>query len=887
MLAARWLFALAVQSLVAAQDRGAVALDQRVRNLTTTARVLLVGAHPDDEDTRLITWLSRARGVETAYLSLTRGESGANVAGHELGDGLGAVRTAEVLEARKIDGAMQYFTRAVDFGYSRTAEETLKHWPRDAMVGDLVTIIRSFRPHVIIARYTGTPDDGDGHHEASAILTRQAFESADDTVAFPIANHGFPWRPLTLYGPGTGLTIDVSGFDPVSGRTWLALAAESRAMHRTQGIPDSALRPRYDAERFVTLQRIASHVADSAGSEHTLFAGIDTSLARFAGAVPDTMLRILSTLSAHADSARAVLDLRQPDGALPHLARAARLAAIVRGRAPRCLHPAIDASQYSSTRLFCNQLNRQDLDAALDLIQRRASEATLIAAGFDLSLVADREDVAHGDSLPATLTVANHGRTPVQLVTVSVGGTVVPSNRLVTLAPDSTVSWTFPVEVLGSTAPWWFSQRLGQMHEPYASALDGLARPAAAPDRVTIPAVAIPENIRRVSDVTVLVRIAGQLLTVSVGSVTYRTADPLGGVQDRLVTGVPPITLGFDHSLEWVPLGKPVDRLLRFSIQSNTDSVRTVSLKLVAPEGMRVDSLPGYVTLRPRESRDLLLRVRGTMPAGRQPFGILAQDSSGFQFDRGVRWVRYPHLRPLQFTRGSALWLHGVEITVPSRLTVAYVQGVGDLVQGYLYQLGVRVTTIGYDELLNADLSRFTTVVVGPRAYEANPGLVAANDKLLDFARRGGTLLVLGGTAATYALDVFPYPVGAGPDGALDRVTLETAPVTVQEPAHRVLSWPNRLTEEDWTGWSSERGSFMPRQFDSRYAAPLSMQDPEQPEARGALLIAPLGRGTYIYTTLSLVQQIPAAVSGAARLLVNLMSAGLESSAPARDGRGR
>jgi hypothetical protein len=221
--------------------------------------------------------------------------------------------------------------------------------------------------------------------------------------------------------------------------------------------------------------------------------------------------------------------------------------------------------------------------------------------------------------------------------------------------------------------------------------------------------------------------------------------------------------------------------------------------------------------------------------------------------------------------------LNAVEISVPSRLNVAYLQGVGDLIIPYLRQLGVRVTALDSDALLNADLSGFTTVVVGTRAYEAHPELVASNAKLLDFARRGGTLLVLGGTAATYSHDIFPFPLGAGPDGATDRVTMETAPVTVSSPVPRVLAWPNRIGAADWAGWVAERASFMPQVIDPRYATPLTMNDPDQPEAKGALLVTSLGRGTYIHTTLSLVQQLPAAVSGAARLFVNLMSAGLES----------
>jgi LmbE family N-acetylglucosaminyl deacetylase len=862
----------------ATQEPGAVSLDQRIRGLTVTARVLIVGAHPDDEDTRLTTWLSRARSIETGYLSLTRGENGLNLAGYEVGDGLGAVRTAEVLEARRIDGAQQFFTRAFDFGYSRTADETFNHWPREAVLSDVVTVIRAFRPHVIIARYTGTPDDGDGHHEASALLAREAFDVAGDTARFPVARHGFPWSPLALYGPGSGLTIDVGGFDPVSGRTWTALAAASRAVHRTQGYPDSLLQGANNDDRLMTLARIASIAKDSVPvlAEPSLFDGIDTTFARLGAGLPDTVSRITAVIVTLADSARELVDLRQPDGAVSYLARAARLTAWVRGRTPRCLHPAADASPFPSAATTCGRPDRLDLDAALDLVTRRAGEAAVIAAGVEVKMVADRAQVAYGDSVPATLTVANHGRSTIQLATVSISGVTDRRIRPLQIPPDSSARWTIPVQVLGSTIPWWLGQRVQDLYEPFVSALDGLARPASTIDRVTIPAVALPENIRRPSDVTVMVRIAGQLVTMSVGPIVHRSADPLGGVQDRVVTGVPPITLGFDHSLEWIPAGKPVDRLLRFSVQSNADKARTVSLNLVAPAGLRVDSLPETITLAPHQGTELLLRLRGTLKPGRYPFGLFGRDADSAEFDRGLRTVRYPHLRPIQMSRGSGLWLQGVEITAPSRLNVAYLQGVGDLITQYLRQLGVRITVLGYDELLNADLSRFTTVVVGPRAYEAHPELVASNAKLLEFARRGGTLLVLGGTAATYGYDVFPFPLGPAPDGATDRVTMENAPVTISSPAPRLLAWPNRISERDWSGWVSERASFMPRVFDPRYATPLEMHDPDQPEGRGALLVAPLGRGMYIYTTLALVQQLPAGVTGAARLFVNLLSVGLE-----------
>jgi len=217
-----------------AQDRGAPQLDQLIRGLAVTARVLVIGAHPDDEDTQAIAYLARARRVETAYLSLTRGDGGQNLIGNELGEGLGAIRTEELLAARRIDGGRQYFTRAYDFGFSKNAEETAKHWPRDSILGDVVTVIRAFRPHVIYSIWSGTRADGHGHHEMSGIVAREAFDAALDTVRFPVQRFGDPWTPLKFYRRGPGVALNVNEYDPILGRTYADIATETRSQHRSQ-----------------------------------------------------------------------------------------------------------------------------------------------------------------------------------------------------------------------------------------------------------------------------------------------------------------------------------------------------------------------------------------------------------------------------------------------------------------------------------------------------------------------------------------------------------------------------------------------------------------------------------------------------------------------------
>src|ERR1019366_8688306 len=330
-------------------------------------------------------------------------------------------------------------------------------------------------------------------------------------------------------------------------------------------------------------------------------------------------------------------------------------------------------------------------------------------------------------------------------------------------------------------------------------------------------------------------------------------------------------TLAFDRGLEWMIANKPLDHLMRVSIRSFASTPRTFSFKVVSPPGIRVDSIPPSMTLQPKEEKELFVRVRGQLKAGRYEFGIVAETEGGRYMD-GFKSIEYAHIRPIRMYRFSAIYLEAVDITIPATLSVAYIQGVGDNVAPFLRQLGMPVAIISAEELPVVDLGRFTAVVVGTRAYEAHRELIAYNSRLLDFAKKGGTLVVqYGQDIAT--LGVMPYPVTT-PRGS--RVTVEEAPVTVLDPKSRVLNSPNRIGDADWKDWVQERGLYMPTVFDPHYSAPLEMHDPDEPDIKGGLLVTPLGKGMYVFTSLALFRQIPGGVPGGPRLFVNLLSAGLE-----------
>jgi hypothetical protein len=616
------------------------------------------------------------------------------------------------------------------------------------------------------------------------------------------------------------------------------------------------------------------------GDEKSIFDGVDTSFARLARASNPTARDALTTAQALLDSARTAVDLRRPAGIVHWLARAAQLAQLARTAAPRCLTD-IHLGSMTMTRAGDADAERGgacdatalDLDASLNILTKRTSEAALEAAGIAVEATAQQELLAFGDSMPVTLSVYNRGHEPVTLAYARINDALSFSFAPVAIAPDSSVRLTRSIIGLVDSRPWWQGPHVGDLFAMHDSPSDGLARVSyvGIGSLTTVPGVAVAEDARRLTNVRVTMNIAGEMITADVGPVTYHSSDPLLGEQNRPIGGVPAVTLAFDRGLEWMIANKPLDHLMRVTIKSFASTPRTFSFKLVSPPGIRVDSIPPSMTLAANEEKELFVRVRGQLKAGRYEFGIVAETENGKYMD-GFKAIEYGHIRPIRMYRYSAIYLQAVDITIPATLSVAYIQGVGDNVAPFLRQLGIPVTIISAEELPVVDLGRFSTVVVGTRAYEAHRELVAYNARLLDFARKGGTLVVqYGQDIAT--LGVMPYPVTTP---RTSRVTVEEAPVTVLDPKSRVLNSPNKIGEADWGDWVQERGLYMPTIVDPHYSTPLEMHDPGEPAIKGAILVTPLGKGTYIFTSLALFRQIPAGVPGGPRLFVNLLSAGLE-----------
>ncbi|MDB4873870.1 MAG: LmbE family protein [Gemmatimonadetes bacterium] len=871
-------------------DQSAAELHRLVSGLTVTPRVLIVGMHPDDEDTQLIAWLSRGHNVETAYLSVTRGEAGLNFGGEEAGTSLGALRTEEALAGRRIDGAHQFYTRAFDFGAARNIADVLKHWNRDSLVGDIVGVMRAFRPHVVIAVFSDSFADNDGQDQALGLFVDQAFASSADPRRFPPAVFGMPWPAAKLYRYGTGLRIETAGYDRVLGKTYAELAIESRAQQRSQGLAGLTAARSTAAE----LRRIGSRVGDSAAVDESLFAAVDTSFARLAARLPVEARGNISSIAANADSARRAFGSSSPSAAVPYLARVATFAGRARAATPWCQHASAAADPPAASLVICDP-PALDLEASIDLVRDRSTAALLAASGISFEATADRELLATSDSTDVTVTMFNRGTRPATLQAIDVWGSHLTPMESIEVSPDSSVRIVRRVSRLADAHPWWSGphggpERGGDRFDEVPSAVDGLARGGLLPRPFKVLGVAVPEDIRRTSNVSVTVKVANATLAANIGPVIYRHADAEVGLQNRPLGGIPDVTLQFARGLEWIPRNKPLTRSLRIAVKSHSDRELEVGLNVVTPMGMpkgiRVDSLPPFLRLAPHEERELLVQLRGKpVETDRLPLAVIGARRAqtpgqnvftlSTSYQTGLQTIHRAYLPPIHVMPASGEWIQPIDIDVPPALTVLYVPGVSDAVASALRQVGVWVSeATTADQLLSVDLSKVTSIAIGAQAFDVHPELLGQTARLIEFVRNGGTLVVLRGGEATASSRLFPYPLSLA-HSAPERVLQPDAPVTVLDAKARVLSWPNKIGAADWAEWVAGRSQSMPTAADPRYARVVEVHDVDQPENRNAILVAHVGKGTLVYTTLTLDRQIAGGIPGGLRLLVNLLSAGL------------
>ncbi|CAN5327047.1 PIG-L family deacetylase [soil metagenome] len=835
---------------------GAVELGLALRRLGTTARVLMIGAHPDDEYTPLLAELALKRGADVAYLSLTRGEGGQNGVGPELGPALGLLRTEELLAARRVDGATQFFSRAYDFGYSKNAEEAFRHWPRDSLLADVVGVVRVYRPDVIVSVFSGTPADGHGQHQVAGILAREAFRVAGDPTRFPaqLAAGLRPWNPRKLYQAlwrdtaSATLRVPVGGLDPLLGRSPYQVALASRGLHRSQDMA----RAEPPGPRTAYLRRLDVRAASPVPADSGFFASVDTRLD--AGRLPASerrrVGRVLDGYLATARRLRAEFNPLRPWALLPELARQ-----VERLRAAVALLAGDTAAAAAELR-FRLAAERADVRTALAR-----------AAGIELDAVTSREQVVSGDTFAVTASVWNGGDAEVRLAELApelpAGWAAEPLDPLPpAVAPGALVTRRFRVRVAADAPPseaYFLRRPLDGDLYVWPNDWSVRARPFGSP----------PVTVRT------RLEVAGTDLALA-AEATASEVDPRSGERRLPLRVVPEAWVAVTPAttvLSTAP-GASDTLLVRVEVTAaKPDVAGTVRLDL--PAGW--SSTPDTASLRfagagDRGTAEFTVRAPRATAPGSYPVGAVFEVGDGKRFTRGYQLVDYPHVAPQPLYHPAVTMVEAFDLRVPRQRRVAYVTGAGEAGPEVLAPLGIAPTVLDEAALERGDLDRFDVIVLGSRAYEVRPDLAAANSRLLDWVRRGGTLIVQYNKYEYVEGGFAPYPLAF--DRPHDRVTDEAAAVQLLEPDHPLLSRPNRITERDFAGWIQERGLYFAHEWDPHYTPLLQMHDPGDPPLRGGLLVTRYGEGWYVYTGLAFFRQLPAGVPGAYRLFANLLALG-------------
>ena len=860
-------FPVSAQPLAVAEGR--LELGLVLRQLNTVGTFMMITAHPDDEHNALLALMAKGRGVRTVLLTATRGDGGQNEIGPELFDALAVLRTEELLAAHRLDGAEQFFTRAVDFGYSFSREETFERWGRDTILGDFVRVIRTVRPDVVTAM---SPDGqfGGQHHQASAILAREAFAAAADPARYPYQlTEGLQsWQARKFYHsdlfppgfrrpspPSDDMTVvDLAVFDPLLGRSYAEIGSHARSMHKCQGMPPLLALPGPLTGRYRLVETAIPGLTDA--KESSLFDGIDTSvegLSAFAGSEPPGGLTTaLASVARHAGDALQGFDHQRPSGVS---------APVLMGlTATRDLRAQLASFGLSDDAEW-------EIDFRLAAKERQFELAAVLAHGLRVEALADDGVVTRGQPVTVELLVANQGRADVGVRRVSVTGfeqpTTVCEPDMVGAAAVYRCSSTLaiPADAALTNIHW--------AHEP------GAARYAFDPN-VPFGAPFRPTPFQ----VMLEVELGGTRVHVQ-RPVEHRYGDNLFAGEKRTpLNVVPRLAVDLTPSVAVIPRhGDALEVRVTVTNASPGPSEGEVTLDLPDAWTMK----PSVDTVRfDREDESRVVRFlvspNGDTLGEHQIRAAVATNTA--RYTRGYQVVEYPHTGRRHLVRLAEGTIKILDIQIAPGLSVGYVEGVGDAVPPAIEQLGARLEFIDADTLAWGDLGRFDVIVTGVRAYERRADLRSHNGRLLEYVADGGTLIVQYNKFEFNDAQYGPRPAKV----SRNRVTDEHAPVRVLATDHPVFGWPNPITELTWSGWVQERGLYFLGNMDPAYSDLVELEDSFEWNPgvkRGALVEIRHGRGRWLYVGLGLWRQLPAGTPGAYQLLANLLSLGALTS-PAR-----
>ena len=888
------------------QDQGAAGLKEILLRLKTTARMMHTTAHPDDEDGGMMTLESRGKGDSILLLTLNRGEGGQNKVGSGLFDELGIVRTLEQLAADRYYGVQQRFTRVVDFGFSKTADETFQKWGgHDAALGDMVRVIRTYRPDVLVTRFQGAPRDGHGNHQAAGIVTREAFRAAADPNRFPeqLQEGLLPWQAKKLYtdnvhdGEDYTVVFDTGAVNPALGMSYVQFAIQGLRHELSQGVGYWHIEPGQHLDYYKLIDSVLPPLPGGA-HEKDFFDGIDTSVPALAdrlGSEQSKAPQLKAELEGFQDRINKASDeaRKSPERAAEPLLQALAV-----------MKQAISEAEKAGL----SPAARLDLMTRLEEKQRQCEQAINLAMGTSL-----RATVAPASGAPNAVPPEKNALT------------VVSPGQVFTVIAKFHNGFNKPIEVqnvsLLGGEDWILGAYKGQNTQlkpgedyyanfrlrvpqnasytrPYfhrASPEDAVYQ-ISDPRYLTLPLPPPPLQVKAdyyvpqskghsftfVGHDVQLASAKGWLASI-VDPVTVPYQDASGRERDPTLAVGPAFSVMLNPSTEVVPLLKA--KRVTVDVRSNVSGAASGTLRLELPQGWR-GGLPQDVSMltelpkakmtftqRGQERQVTFNVLLGTgLQEGRQRTRAVF-DSGGTAYAEGYTEISRPDIDTFYYYEPAVQHVSVVDVNVP-KLKLGYVMGAGDDIPQVLREIGMNVTMISPQELAAGDLSRYDTIVLGIRAYDTQDAVRANNARLLDYVKNGGTLMVQYNQQLTQFNEgkYTPYPA----EESHDRVSVEESPVQILAPQNSVFHYPNEITGKDFDGWVQERGLYFMDNWDSHFQPLLASNDPGEQPLKGGLLLAHYGKGIYIYNAYSFFRELPTGVPGAIRLYVNLLSAGHE-----------
>jgi LmbE family N-acetylglucosaminyl deacetylase len=866
-----------------AVDTGSSGLKQMLRRLHTTARLMHTVAHPDDEDGGMLTLESRGHGVSVLQLTLNRGEGGQNKVGSNLFDELGIIRTLELLAADRYYGVEQRFTRVADFGFSKTSQETFEKWGgHDVALADMVRVIRTFRPDVICTRFQGTPRDGHGNHQAAGILTREAFRAAADPKRFPeqIREGLQPWQARKLYMDNVRsnedwtIQLETSQFDPLLDESYVQFGWKGLKHQLSQGAGSWNL-PEGRRTSFYKLIDSALPNAPAAGAhERDFFDGIDTSLLGLAARLGHDQSKApwlrpeLEAIAKTVDEASAATEKNDEAAGKP----------LLQGLdLTRSLISKVENSQLSA-------VEKADLLASLRSKQEQFEQAANLALALELSVgpgtpdgrpLAEEFATSDGKVLAAVITTGK----PFLLMAKLHNGSSAPMElkRFALQVPQEWKSEIFMDCVPKRIAPGEGCALTFRVSPPWD------ARPTKAyfhrndpetdsiyhiddPEYVTLALPPPPVSAR------VVYSIGGEEGVIrSVARTPMH--DDKGDAWSMPLAVAPPFSVETAPTTQVIPAGAAPAAELKVVVRSTIEPAFGVIHPDVPPTWkVEPGSAPVQFSKTGEQATEFKVLPDGAKECRYRLRALL--NANGRDYSEDYSLVARPDLGGFFYYQPAWQRASVVAVKAPPGLKVGYIMGAGDDIPTVLRQVGLDVTLLTPEDVEHGDLSRFGTIVLGIRAYDTRDDVKMNNQRLLDYVRAGGTLLVQYNTSPRdfNAGNYTPYPAQL----SRSRVTVEEAPVTVLDPHSPVLHYPNQIAPQDFDGWVQERGLYFMDQWDARYTPLLACNDPGERPQEGGLLLAQYGKGHYIYTGYAFFRQLPFGVPGAIRLYVNLLSVGHE-----------